>query len=65
MLTKIQTGTNVPTDKQVVATNNKDIVKVGFLVKGLFPNEWNCLHEGGVLHKVTHFMTVENFLKTK
>lgn len=65
MLTHIQTGTNVPNDKQVVATNNRNIVKVGFLVKGLFPNEYNCLHEGGILHKVTHFITAENFLKSK
>lgn len=65
MLTQINYGTNVPTDKQVVATNNKNIVKVGFLVKGIFPNEWNLIHEGGVLHKVTHFITVENFLKSK
>lgn len=64
MLTTIKHDTNVPNDKQVVAVNDKGIVKVGFLAK---PEGHNCVcvHEGGVLYNVTKFITVENLLKAE
>lgn len=65
MLTTITNGTNVPTDKQVVAVNDKRIAKVGFLHASTAPSNWTCIHEGGMLHNVTHYITVENLLKTK
>lgn len=62
MLTTIKHHTLVPNDKQVVAFNDNDIAKVGFL-KVEPNNEVICIHETGVLHKVNRFITVENLIK--
>lgn len=62
MLTIITDKTNVPTDKQVVAVNDKNIIKVGFLAKP-DGHKWGCIHEGGILNNVVKFITTENLLK--
>jgi hypothetical protein len=65
MLTVITKDTSVLNDQQVIATNARNIVKVGFLIKDVLNSNYSCIHEGGLLHNVTHFITVNNFLKIK
>lgn len=69
MLVEIKTGTNVPTDEVVAVSGNQAMV--GFLEWQADRNQWWCLQfekdhaNPSIMPNVTHFVTIENLLKTK
>lgn len=68
MLTPIKKGTNVPTDKTVIAVNEDNQVLIGRLYDNSC-GAWHCINEGvesdEYLYHVTHFITIENLLRLK
>ena len=65
MLVEIKPHTNVPTDQEVVAFDQDGNSKIGLLYR-YFDFTWGCIPaSGNQLKKVTHFVTIENLLKTK
>lgn len=65
MLVEIKPGINVPQEKEVVAFDKEGNTKTGILYK-YFNQSWGCIDDQGIsLREVTHFVTIENLLKTR
>jgi len=67
MLVEIKPGTNVPTDKEVLAVGENEHVTTGFLEYYPKQKQWVCVNQETdmPLMEVTHFVTIENLLKTR